>query len=171
MVKVFLFFPCGPHACPSDLLPPLALPPPRHVHPPEGGGGCRDHSSHSHQTEPGAAAEGPQGVLGPRWQGEGDRWVAKGPERAPLWEKRKELGKAGQRCPGLSPPLPDAGSALMLTPVFLQPGLAWPLSPASTGHWRQWPCLLCLQTDRAAVQVPQAKASWVPCHALPRAGC
>lgn len=46
---------------------------PRHLYPPEGGGGLGDHSGHSHQAEPGPAAAGPQGVLGPGGQGEGDR--------------------------------------------------------------------------------------------------
>lgn len=53
---------------------PASSPLPRHIYPPEGGGGPGDYPGHGHQAEPGPAAEGPQGVLGPGRQGEGDRW-------------------------------------------------------------------------------------------------
>ena len=59
----------------SDLqTPPPSSSLPRHIYPPEGGGGHRDHSGHGHQAEPGPETEGSQGMLRQGWQGAGDRW-------------------------------------------------------------------------------------------------
>lgn len=87
---------CLPTIAPTSSYPQLLLhlPLPRHIHPPEGGGGRGDHSGYDHQTESGAAAEGPQGVLGPGWQGEGDRW---GPQGTLMAGGRRGVACRGSR--------------------------------------------------------------------------